>query len=146
MSLTGTYPRNLDEKYRLAVPKRLRDDFGQSPLKSLIVAPGTEQSLSLFSDTAFTKVAALLAGQAASSEMRSYQRLYYARAERVDLDSQGRIRLPERLVKLANLEHDIVLLGVHDHAEIWSKENWQSFLDQHESEFDQLAAQVLSST
>lgn len=146
MSLTGTYPRNLDEKFRLAVPKRLRDDFGPSPLKNLIVAPGTDQSLSLYSDEAFTKFADRLASQSTSNEVRNYQRLFYAKAERVDLDSQGRIRLPERLVKFANLQHDIVLLGVHDHAEVWSQQAWQDFLDQHESEFDQLAVKVLSTT
>lgn len=142
MALTGTFPRTLDEKFRLAVPKRLRDDFDESPLKTLIVAPGTEKSLGLYSNTEFTQLATRLGEKTATSDVKNYIRLFYSRAERVDLDGQGRIRIPERLVKLAGLEKEIVLMGVNDHAEIWSQEAWQRFLDEHEASFDELAANI----
>ena len=74
--------------------------------------------------------------------MRNYLRLYYSQAERVELDGQGRIRLPERLVQFGNLKQDVVLLGVHDHVEIWDKELWERFLAAHGPEFDQLATEA----
>ncbi len=142
MALTGTFPRTLDEKFRLAVPKRLRDDFDESPLKTLIVAPGTEKSLSLYSDTEFSQLAERLGQKSKTSDVKNYIRLFYSRAERVDLDSQGRIRLPERLVKFAELEHEIVLVGVNDHAEAWAQDAWQEFLNRTEASFDELAASI----
>ena len=57
MALTGTYRRNLDEKQRLAVPKRLRDQFGESDLKTLYVAPETDRSLGLYAPAAFEALA-----------------------------------------------------------------------------------------
>ena len=60
------------------------------------------------------------------------------------MDSQGRIRLPERLVEFANLQQEVVLLGVHDHVEIWDKGVWRDFFDKHSGEFDKLAAEVFS--
>jgi len=143
MALTGTYPRTLDEKKRLAVPKGLREEFGESDLTSLYVAPGTDRSLSLYSPAAFDRLARKIARQPVNrSNVRNYIRLFYARADKVDLDAQGRIRLPDRLVELAGLQRDVVLLGVHDHAEIWDAAAWEQFLATHSPEFDEIAAQA----
>ena len=143
MPLTGTYERNLDDKQRLAVPKKLREQFGDGELASLYVAPGTEKSLFLYSPQAFNTLAARLSEKASNRvEIRNYLRLFYARAEEVPLDAQGRIRIPERLVEFAALKHDLVLLGVHDHAEIWDKAVWDEFLLSRSNQFDDLATQA----
>ncbi len=143
MALTGTYERSLDEKCRLAVPKRLREQFTKQKLKSLYVAPGTEKSLALYSPEAFDSLAKRLSEQPGNpAKIRNYLRLFYARAEHVDLDGQGRIRIPERLAEFAALQRDVVLLGVHDHAELWDAALWNGFLEQHNSDFDDIAGQA----
>jgi MraZ protein len=140
MALTGTYRRNLDEKQRLAVPKRLRDQFGEADLKTLYVAPETDRSLGLYAPAAFESLAERLGERTANrAQIRNYLRLFYSRAEQVDVDSQGRIRIPERLAEFAQLKHDVVLLGVHDHVEIWDQAVWDDFLSRHGPEFDQMA-------
>ena len=143
MALTGTYTRNLDEKKRLAIPKRLCDEFGETDLKSFFVAPGTERSLTLYSPAGFEKLARKLARQSTNRvDVRNYIRLFYSRAEKVDMDAQGRIRIPERLAEFAGLQRDVVLLGVHDHAEIWDTVTWDKFLEQHSSGFDDMATRA----
>lgn len=143
MPLTGTYQRNLDEKQRLAVPKRLRDQFGEGELTSLYVAPGTEKSLELYSPQAFNSLASKLSERTTNrAEVRNYLRLFYARADEVPLDKQGRIRIPERLVEFAGLKHDVVLLGVHDHAELWDLQVWEEFLRSQGSRYDEMATQA----
>lgn len=143
MILTGTYVRNLDEAYRLAVPKRLREQFGEPELISLYVAPGTEHSLTLYSPTGFDKLAERLAAKTPNrADVRNYMRLFYARAEQVPLDGQGRIRIPERLVEFAGLKRDVVLLGVQDHVEIWDRPLWDEFLDHNAADFDDMATRA----
>jgi len=140
MTLTGTFSRNLDDKHRLAVPKRLREEFSEKQLTCLYIAPGTDKSLALYSPAAFERLGKLLAERSSSrADNRNYLRLFYSQAEKVELDSQGRIRIPERLVSFAQLQHDIILLGVHDHAEIWDKELWDKFLSQTGPDFDEMA-------
>lgn len=144
MSLTGTYHRTLDEKQRLAVPKRLRDELCDESNPVLYIAPETEQALTLYSNTEFKRRAETLAESLPQqASLRNYRRLYYSQAEQVEVDGQGRIRLPERLVSFAGLEQEVVLLGVHDHVEIWDRSRWQQFLDQHASGFDSLANAAL---
>lgn len=140
MALTGTYLRTLDEKKRVAVPKRLRDDFGQTDLNSLMVAPGTEKSLVIYSSLGFEAFAAKLA---AGAGHQNYLRLFYSSAERVDLDSQGRVRIPDRLAEYAGLKREAYLLGVQDHAELWDKDAWDSFVSTHSPAFDELAMKAM---
>lgn len=140
MSLTGTYYRTLDEKQRLAVPKRLREELTEEKSQVLFVAPETEQVLGLYSTRQFQRRAESLAESLPrQASLRNYQRLYYSQAEQLEVDSQGRIRLPERLLEFAGLQQEVVLLGVHNHVELWDRGRWQRFLDQHTNGFDLLA-------
>jgi len=133
----------MDDKSRFAVPKRLRDQFGVEELHSLYVAPGMECSLDLYSKIAFENLADRVATMSPTrADIRNYKRLFFGRAERVDLDSQGRIRIPERLVAFANLQKEVVLIGVHDHVEVWDAAVWQQFLEKHTTDFDSMAAGV----
>lgn len=143
MPLAGTYTRTLDDQYRLAVPKRLREQLSENELGHLYLAPGTERSLALYSPHGFERLAARLSERTTNrAEFRNYLRLFYAQAEEAPLDSQSRIRIPERLVKLADLKREIVLLGVHDHVEIWDSQHWREFLNRHREDFDEMATQA----
>ena len=141
MALTGTHLRTLDDKRRLAVPKRVKDDFAEENLDSLIIAPGTEKSLVVYTPIGFDRFAARLSG---APEHQRYLRLFYASAERVEFDSQSRVRIPDRLADYAGLKRDVYLLGVQDHAEIWDKDAWDSYQTTYTPEFDQLALKAMS--
>src|SRR5690349_18148485 len=102
MLFTGTYLRSLDDKQRLALPKRLRDTLGQSPNIPLYLAPGTDGSLALYTEEAFTRLGQQLAqGSPVGQDTRAFSRLFYAQAQAVEVDSQGRIRIPTELASLA---------------------------------------------
>jgi MraZ protein len=140
-TLTGTYARVIDEKLRIAIPKPLRRQLSQEMDLTLFVAPGTERSLFLFTPESFHDYGDRLAQHTSNRpESRNYRRLFYSNAEEVTLDVQSRIRIPERLAAHAGLKHEIVLAGVHDHAEIWDKELWDAFLAAHTSQFDDMAS------
>jgi MraZ protein len=144
MALTGTYERTMDDKLRLAIPRQLRDGFREADSEELFLAPGNEGCLSIFSKAGFeafaTKMATISTGRV---QVRNFLRLYYSQAECVQVDKQSRIRVPERLTKMAELKHNVVLIGVHDHVEIWDKERWDSFLSQNGSQFDALTSEAL---
>ncbi len=143
MPLTGTYTRNVDDKQRLAIPKRLIEQFGEGELASLYVAPGTETSLALYSPQGFHALGRKLAENTSNrADVRNYLRLFYSRADEVPIDKQGRVRIPERLIEFAKIQHDVVVLGVHDHAELWDKSLWERFEAEHSSRFDEMATEA----
>jgi transcriptional regulator MraZ len=138
MLLTGTHPRTLDDKKRLALPKRVREQLGE--VEQLFVTPGADQSLWLYDPHGLEQLAAKLEQTPATdSEARVYRRLLFAQTEKVDVDGNGRILIPERLLQFAGLEHEVVLLGVHDHLELWDARKWQEYLTQHGPRFDAVA-------
>jgi MraZ protein len=138
MLLTGTHPRTLDDKKRMALPKRVRDLL-QDP-QTLFVTPGPDESLWLYTQTALEELSGKLdQTPATDAEARVFRRLYFAQTEAVDVDRSGRILIPERLVLFAGLKHEVVLLGVRDHLELWDAERWQQYLTQNAPRFDAVA-------
>lgn len=144
MPLTGTFPRSVDEKLRVAIPKRLRELLGCPPGGAFYVAPGTDGSLAIYTEDSFGRLAERLAqASPAQKDVRAFTRLFYARAQQVELDQQGRIRIPGELAELARLGKDAVLLGVQDHLELWAAERWKTYLAEKHEHFDEIAEAAL---
>lgn len=142
MVLTGTYERMLDEKLRLAVPKAFREALTQED--QLVLTPGTDGSLSLFPSRTFEAMAKQLAERSPGQDVRAFSRLLYSQAHSLEIDSQGRIRLPLELAKLASLEGEIALVGVGDRIELWNKRRWSDYLAALQPKYDQLAETALA--
>jgi MraZ protein len=138
MLLTGSFARTLDEKNRLGLPKRLREQLG-SP-SNLFVSPGPDKSLWLYTTGALERLGeALDRVPATDAEARKFRRLYFAQTESVDVDRTGRILIPERLSQFGELKREVMLLGVRDHLEIWDTERWRQYLAENAARFDAVA-------
>jgi len=138
MLLTGTHTRTLDEKKRLVLPKRVREQLGEP--ETLYVSPGPDQCLWLYTQTGLEEFAGKLdAVPAADAEARVFRRLYFGRTEAVDVDRSGRVLIPDRLVQFALLQHEVVLIGVRDHLELWDAGRWNGYLNDHSPRFDAVA-------
>lgn len=143
MVFTGTYQRTLDGKLRVLLPKRLRAAMsgpGTDGGLNLFLTPGTDHCLELHTTQSLNELA-IRASQspAGSKNVRSFSRLFYARAQQCDVDKQGRIRIPLELAGLADLTREIVFIGVGFHWELWNRERWESYLETNDGAFDHLA-------
>jgi MraZ protein len=147
MLLTGCFSRAIDEKLRIAIPKRIREELLRGDGHALYVAPGTDGSLALYMEEVFAKLAArLMAASPAEQDVRAFSRLFYSQAQRVEFDTQGRIRIPAELAQLAKLERDALLLGVMDHLEIWDRARWEQYLAERQSRYDEIAESAFRRT
>jgi len=138
MLLTGTHPRTLDEKKRFALPRRIREELGD--VAKLFVTQGLDRCLWLYRPAEMQQLAAKLDEHPATNEeVRTFRRLFFAKMEAVDVDRAGRVLMPERLMQVANLKHDVVLIGVQDHLELWDLGRWQEFEAANAARFDAVA-------
>jgi MraZ protein len=141
MLLTGTHPRTLDEKKRLALPKRIREQLGE--IAQLFVTPGPDQTLWIYTEAELERLSAKLdQTPATDAEARVFRRLFFAQMEEVELDRSSRMLIPDRLAQFAGLEHEAVLLGVRDHLELWDHARWQTYLSEHGPRFDKAAEEA----
>lgn len=138
MLLTGTHDRTLDGKKRFVLPRRIRETL-KDPDK-LYAAPGPDRCIWLFDLAGFEGFAGKLDDTPATdAEARVFRRLYFAQTESVDVDGSGRVLVPERLIQFAGLKHEVVLIGVRDHLELWDARRWQKYLAEHAPRFDAVA-------
>jgi MraZ protein len=137
----GESKHSLDDKGRLSVPRRLLTGqaFGGDGRLALIVTQGFEGALFVFTESAFQQAISRLDTQAfAGPEKRTMQRLFFSKAQRVELDEKNRLLIPGELKDLAGIGRDVVLVGLVDRAEIWPEDKWAAFQTSHASEFEQL--------
>jgi len=140
MLLTGTFGRSVDQKLRVAIPKDLREAIEVQPGSILYVAPGTDGSLAIYTEKSFARLGDRFADASPTRQnVRAFTRLFYARAQRVELDKQGRIRIPAELAELAGLGQEAVLLGVQDHLELWAVDRWRQYLADRQAKYDEIA-------
>jgi MraZ protein len=140
MLLTGTFARAIDEKLRVAIPKPLRAALGDLATGLLYITPGTDGSLAIFTAESLARLAERLSSASPTSQdVRAFSRLFYAQAQGAELDSQGRIRIPPELAKLASLGKEAVMIGVQDHLEVWDRTRWEAYSADKQSRYDQLA-------
>lgn len=140
MLLTGTFSRAIDEKQRVTIPKDLRAALGEALVGVFYVAPGTDGSLVIYDEASFLRLADRLAeASPAGQDVRAFGRLFYAQARRVELDKQGRLRVPPNLAEWAELKNDAIMVGVGDHVELWESERWAEYTAERSSRYDELA-------
>lgn len=135
----GEYSHNLDEKGRLAVPKKFRGTLS----KGAVVTRGLDNCLFLYTKLEWAKLAEKLANLPfAQANTRAFARLMLAGAMDVVLDKQGRIILPEYLRSFAHLKKETIVAGLYSRLEIWDKSSWERYTSQNEKESTKIAEQM----
>lgn len=135
----GEYSHSIDDKGRLAVPKKFQED-----LKSgLVVTKGLDNCLWVYTYESWKELATKLSKLPISSNNnRAFSRLMLAGAMDVSLDKQGRIVLPDYLRNYAKLGKKVVITGLFDRLEIWDESEWQSYKEKTEAESGEIAEQL----
>ena len=137
--LIGEYLHTLDTKKRLAIPARLRKEFGERG----ILTQGLNNCLVLYPLEQWNKLTEKL-GQlpVGKGDTRGFLRLMFSRASEADLDQLGRILVPDYLKEYAGLKQRVMLVGVHDRLEIWDSERWTNYKSEVEKNTDMIAEKL----
>ena len=134
--LIGEYTHTLDDKNRMSLPVKFRKEMG----KSVVVAPGLDNCLSIFTMKEWDKIAEKLSdGSMIASDNRSFSRFIFGQAVSVDVDTQGRILIPENLKNRSGLTSKVIVIGVQNRAEIWNEKAWNAYKKVVDTQADALA-------
>jgi len=124
----GIYNHTLDAKGRVSVPSRFRDIL-KSAYRSLeVVMVKRDGSITIFPYDEWEKfVEETQRLPQTSKKNRSYQRSVFANAVEAEIDKSGRVNIPDTLIKSLELGKDLIVVGVQNRFEIWSKSTWENF-------------------
>ena len=127
--LIGEYTHTIDDKNRLSLPVKFRKEMG----KKVVVTPGLDNCLFLFTVNEWKNISEKLSQSSiGQSDNRGFNRFMFGGAVEAEVDSIGRILIPDFLRDRANLKNKIVVIGVSSRLEIWNEKSWIDYKKQVE--------------
>ncbi len=137
--IIGEYTHTIDDKNRISLPSKFRAEMG----KKVIITPGLDSCLFVFAPKEWKifsdKLAETSIGQA---DTRSFNRYLLGGAVEADVDSIGRMLIPDFLKERAGLKGKAVLIGVKNRVEIWNDKVWNEYKAGVEKQADALAEKL----
>lgn len=138
--LLGTHTPKLDEKGRMVLPAKFRDEMKGG----IVMTKGQDRCVVLWPAEEFAEYASRLNEASRSdSAVRSYMRVLFSGAFDQNPDKQGRVTVPAGLREYAGLDRGVVVAGNGSTAEIWDGPAWSQYLEAQESQFSDLAEEVV---
>ncbi|MCK4802804.1 division/cell wall cluster transcriptional repressor MraZ [bacterium] len=137
--LIGQYRHSLDGKNRLFIPARLRQN-----VRKFIITSGLEGCLFVYTPENWRKITERLKTlPLTKADARKFLRTFLSGANECPVDDQGRILIPKTLCSYANIRKEVIVVGVLDRIEIWSKSNWERYQKEAEKQFVEVAEKLV---
>ena len=135
----GEYQHTIDNKGRVIMPSKFREDLGQS----FIMTKGLDNCLFVYPMYEWSVLEEKLKSLPLTNrDARAFVRFFFAGATECTLDKQGRILVPGNLRQHANLNKDAVIIGVSTRIELWSKEEWDNYNNDESLSYDSIAEKM----
>lgn len=137
----GGYDYNLDSKGRLVIPSKFRNEMEND--LTIYLTKGFDGCLSIYRENDFNKILSRYQSQSFENEIvRKTLRIFLNSVVQIQIDSQGRILLPTKILNDYKIGTKIHVLGVIDHFEIWDYSAWEKMKEDTESDFEKNAQNV----
>lgn len=134
----GEYEHALDNKNRIIVPSKFRDELGNK----FILTKGLDGCLYAYPLSEWATLEEKLKKLPLTSKnARAFVRFFFSGANEMEMDKQGRALIPQSLLEYATVKKEIVSIGVSNRVEIWSKESWEEYNNSN-IDFDDIAEQM----
>ena len=139
--LIGEYHHNIDEKGRLIIPAKFREEIGES----FVVTKGLDGCLFVYSLVEWEKIVNKLKKLPfTKKDSRVFSRFFLASATVCEFDRQGRINLMNSLTLYAGLKKECAIIGVNDRLEIWDLDKFNNLMKENEKELDEISENLFS--
>ncbi|MFK4729171.1 division/cell wall cluster transcriptional repressor MraZ [Agromyces mediolanus] len=136
----GTYEPKLDEKGRIILPAKFREELSSG----LVLTRGQERCIYVFSAREFEQMSdKIRQAPVTSKQARDYMRVFLSGASAETPDKQHRVTIPATLRGYAGLDRDLAVIGAGSRVEIWDAEAWQHYLAEQEAAFAETAEEVI---
>jgi MraZ protein len=137
--LMGEYIHSMDSKGRLIIPAKFREELGDE----FVATRGLDECLFIYPMEEWKSLEKKLKSlPLTKKDARAFVRFFFSGATECQLDKQGRISIPTNLRDHGQLEKEIVIIGVSNRVELWSKDNWDEYLVEAEDSYEDIAETI----
>ncbi|USK35593.1 division/cell wall cluster transcriptional repressor MraZ [Bacillus sp. F19] len=136
----GEYHHTIDAKGRMIVPAKFREELGET----FVITRGLDQCLFGYPMSEWKLIEdKLKALPLTKKDARAFTRFFFSGAVECELDKQGRINLAAPLLQYAKLEKECVVIGVSNRIELWDKAIWDTYVNEQEDSFAEIAENMI---
>lgn len=136
----GSYSHNLDDKNRLVIPSKMRGIIGEK----LYILKGYDGCLSLYTENDFQNYLSQLSKLPFGEKLsRDVERIALSTVSELEVDKASRVQIPTALVNKYKISHEVMVVGMLDHIEVWSKQKWDEYVKENESDFEAKSEELL---
>ncbi|GAB6281197.1 MAG: division/cell wall cluster transcriptional repressor MraZ [Thermovirga sp.] len=137
--LVGTYEHRFDNKGRIVLPSKFREELGDSSVATV----GIDQCVSVYPAEKWQDLLKRFQQMSFSKgRTRDFLRVLLATAHEIQFDGSGRVLIPSNLRQHARLDQEVSVIGVGDHIELWDKESWMTYLENVRKDLPDIAEEV----
>lgn len=138
----GEYHHNIDDKGRLIIPSKFREELGET----FVITRGLDGCLFIYPNNEWNNIISKLKQLPfTKKDARSFMRFFLSGATVCEFDKQGRVNITSPLIEYADLIKECIIIGVNDRLEIWSKSNWENFITTNEDNLSDIAEDLFQS-
>lgn len=139
--LMGEYHHSIDDKGRLIIPAKFREELGEK----FIVTRGIDNCLFVYSESSWIKIVNKLESLPfTKKDARAFVRFFLSGATGAEFDKQGRINLTSSLISYANIDKECIIIGTGDRLEIWSEKSWNEFFNSAKDTMSDIAENLFN--
>lgn len=136
----GEFNHSIDEKGRLIMPAKFREGLGLN----FVITKGLDNCLFVYPKAEWQNLESKIKSlPLTNTSARAFSRFFFSGATETELDKQGRVLLPPSLRQHARLDHDVIVIGVSNRVEIWSKTEWESYSQQADESVEEIAEKIV---
>lgn len=140
----GEYLHSIDRKGRLILPSKFREVAKANFIEKFFITRGLDKCLFMFSEEEWrSQEQKFRTISFTKQQARTFNRLYFSGAGEVIPDKQGRILIPQYLKDFAQIKRDVIIVGVSNRIEIWSKDLWEKFYGDSRQSFEEIAEKLM---
>jgi MraZ protein len=143
--LVGTFELTIDAKNRLSVPFAVRRKLDpEQDGHSLYVLPGQRRgTIVMYPEKYFERTRPFVPEETLTDETHDWKQFESSQTALIDPDGQGRVLIPERLLKRAGVGRDVVLTGAQDHLLLWNRQDFEEFENGQWARFPESRAKAM---
>jgi len=140
----GEFEHSLDKKSRVIIPAKFREALKDNFIEKFYITRGLDGCLFVFIEEEWKKQEQKFRSfSLVKAEARKFNRMFFSGASELICDRQGRVLLPQYLKEYAQIDKDIIFIGVSNRIEIWSKARWKEFYDTTRETFEETAEKLI---
>lgn len=142
---SGEYECKIDAKGRMVLPAKVKARLPEQDAGEIVVKRGFEKCLTIYPMMEWKKIFSKVAGlNEFSAEYRNFQRNFFRGSTEVELDNAGRFLISKSLLKYAEIDKEVIVVGLGNRVEIWNPDLYDEFLIKDSQEFSDLAEKYLT--